>query len=240
VVEERLIGQEVSILALVDGRNLFLLDPSQDHKPIGEGDTGPNTGGMGVYCPTPLVDDPLLTLIQREVLVRAVDALKRDGIDFRGVLYAGLMLTAGGPKNLEFNVRFGDPETQPLMVRLRGDLMEAMLATCSGTLDQVDLRWDPRVCCCVVMASGGYPGPYEIGKPITGLDDAEADPDVTVFHAGTKLDKAGRVVTDGGRVLAVCALADTLKEAQAKANAACDRIHFDGAQFRRDIGSRVM
>ncbi|MEM6458281.1 MAG: phosphoribosylamine--glycine ligase [Planctomycetota bacterium] len=240
VVEERLIGQEVSILALVDGRNLFLLDPSQDHKPIGEGDTGPNTGGMGVYCPTPLVDDKLLTLIQREVLVRAVDALKRDGTDFRGVLYAGLMLTAGGPKNLEFNVRFGDPETQPLMVRLRGDLMEAMLATCTGTLDQVDLRWDPRVCCCVVMASGGYPGPYEKGKPITGIDAAEADPDVTVFHAGTMLDKAGRVVTDGGRVLAVCALADTLKEAQTKANAACEKIHFEGAQFRRDIGSRVM
>ncbi|MEM8739595.1 MAG: phosphoribosylamine--glycine ligase [Planctomycetota bacterium] len=240
LVEERLVGQEVSILALVDGRNLFLLDPSQDHKQAHEGDTGPNTGGMGVYCPTPLVTEEQLTVIQREVLVPAVDALKRDGIDFRGVLYAGLMLTAGGPKTLEFNTRFGDPETQPLMMRLKGDLMEAMLAVCTGQLDQADLRWDPRVCCCVVMASGGYPGKYEKGKPITGIDDAESDPDVKVFHAGTKLTRDGTLVTDGGRVLAVCALADTLKEAQTKANAACDKIKFEGAQFRRDIGFRVM
>ena len=240
LVEERLVGQEVSILALVDGRNLFLLDPSQDHKQAHEGDTGPNTGGMGVYCPTPLVDDELLTTIQREVLVPAVDAMKRDEVDFKGVLYAGLMLTAGGPKTLEFNTRFGDPETQPLMVRLRGDLMAAMIACCEGTLEHVDLSWDPRVCCCVVMASGGYPGPYEKGKPITGIDDAEADPDVQVFHAGTKLDKSGTLVTDGGRVLAVCGLANTLKEAQAKANAACGQIKFEGAQFRRDIGFRVM
>lgn len=240
VIEERLVGQEVSILALVDGRNLFLLDPSQDHKQAHEGDTGPNTGGMGVYCPTPLLTDELLSTIQREVLVPAVDAMKRDDIDFKGVLYAGLMLTAGGPKTLEFNTRFGDPETQPLIMRLKGDLMHAMLATATGQLDQVDLSWDPRVCCCVVMASGGYPGKYENGMPITGIDDAEADPDVKVFHAGTKLDKAGTLVTAGGRVLGVCALADTLKEAQAKANAACDKIKFDGAFFRRDIGFRVM
>ncbi len=240
LVEERLVGQEVSILALVDGRNIYLLDPSQDHKQVGEGDTGPNTGGMGVYCPTPLVTEDLLTVIQREVLVAAVDAMNRDGIDFKGVLYAGLMLTAGGPKTLEFNTRFGDPETQPLMMRLQGDLMAALLATATGHLDQVDLRWDPRVCCCVVMASGGYPGKYEKNKPITGIDAAEADPDVKVFHAGTKLTRDGTLVTDGGRVLAVCALAKTLKEAQAKANAACDKIHFQGAHFRRDIGSRVM
>ncbi|MEL7087154.1 MAG: phosphoribosylamine--glycine ligase, partial [Planctomycetota bacterium] len=182
LVEERLVGQEVSILALVDGRNLFLLDPSQDHKQAHEGDTGPNTGGMGVYCPTPLVDDALLTTIQREVLVPAVDAMKRDDVDFKGVLYAGLMLTAGGPKTLEFNTRFGDPETQPLMMRMRGDLVAAMIACCEGTLEHADLSWDPRVCCCVVMASGGYPGHYEKGKPITGIDDAEADPDVKVFH----------------------------------------------------------
>jgi phosphoribosylamine--glycine ligase len=240
LVEERLVGQEVSILALVDGRNLFLLDPSQDHKQAHEGDTGPNTGGMGVYCPTPLVTEELLTTIQREVLVPAVDALKRDGVDFKGVLYAGLMLTAGGPKTLEFNTRFGDPETQPLLMRLRGDLLEAMIATCTGTLDRVDLRWDPRVCCCVVMASGGYPGKYQKGKPITGIDAAEADPDVKVFHAGTKRTRDGVLVTDGGRVLAVCALADTLAEARAKANAACEQIKFEGAFFRRDIGFRVM
>ena len=240
LVEERLVGQEVSVLALVDGRNIYLLDPSQDHKQAHEGDTGPNTGGMGVYCPTPLMTDALLTTVQREVLVAAVDALRREGIDFRGVLYAGLMLTAGGPKTLEFNVRFGDPETQPLMMRLRGDLMQAMLATATGHLDQVDLRWDPRVCCCVVMASGGYPGKYEKGQPITGIDQAEADPDVRVFHAGTRLTRDRTLVTDGGRVLGVCALADTLQEAQAKANAACDKIHFEGAHFRRDIGFRVM
>ncbi len=240
LVEERLVGQEVSILALVDGRNLFLLDPSQDHKQAHEGDTGPNTGGMGVYCPTPLITEELLTTIQREILVPAVDAMRRDGIEFKGVLYAGLMLTAGGPKTLEFNTRFGDPETQPLMMRLKGDLMHAMLATATGKLDEVDLSWDPRVCCCVVMASGGYPGPYEKGQPITGIDDAEADPDVQVFHAGTKLTRDGTLVTDGGRVLGVCALADTLKEAQTKANAACDKIKFAGAQFRRDIGFRVM
>ena len=240
VVEERLVGQEVSILALVDGRNIYVLDPSQDHKQAHEGDTGPNTGGMGVYCPTPLMDDAQLSLIQREVLVPAVDAMRRDDVDFKGVLYAGLMLTAGGPKTLEFNTRFGDPETQPLMMRLKGDLMKAMIATCNGTLDQVDLSWDPRVCCCVVMASGGYPGKYEKGLPIRGIEDAEADADVKVFHAGTKINRDGVLVTDGGRVLAVCALADTLKEAQAKANAACEKIHFKGAFFRRDIGFRVM
>lgn len=240
LVEERLVGQEVSILALVDGRNLFLLDPSQDHKQAHEGDTGPNTGGMGVYCPTPLVTDELLTTIQREVLVPAVDAMKRDDVDFKGVLYAGLMLTAGGPKTLEFNTRFGDPETQPLMMRMRGDLVAAMIACCDGTLEHADLSWDPRVCCCVVMASGGYPGKYEKGKPITGIDDAEADPDIKVFHAGTKLTRDGVLVTNGGRVLAVCALADTLKAAQTKANAACDKIRFAGSQFRRDIGYRVL
>ncbi len=240
LVEERLVGQEISILALVDGRNLFLLDPSQDHKQAHEGDTGPNTGGMGVYCPTPLVTDEMLTVIQREVLVPAVDAMKRDGIEFKGVLFAGLMLTAGGPKTLEFNTRFGDPETQPLMMRLRGDLLEAMLAVCDGTLDQADLHWDQRVCCCVVMASGGYPGKYQTGKPITGIADAERDGNVKVFHAGTKLTRDGTLVTDGGRVLAVCALADTLKEAQARANAACEKIHFEGAHYRRDIGFRVM
>ncbi len=240
VVEERLVGQEVSILALVDGRNLFLLDPSQDHKQAGEGDTGPNTGGMGVYCPTPLVDDKLISIIQREVLVPAVDAMKRSDINFKGVLYAGLMLTAGGPKTLEFNTRFGDPETQPLMMRMKGDLLEALVAACEGRLDGANLSWDPRVCCCVVMASGGYPGKYDTGKPIRGIEDAKSDPDVEVFHAGTTFNKANELVTSGGRVLAVCALADTLKEAQAKANAACAKIAFEGAWFRRDIGSRVM
>jgi len=240
LIEERLIGQEVSILALVDGRNIYVLDPSQDHKQVHEGDTGPNTGGMGAYCPTPLVDDEMMRTIQAEVLVPTVDALRRDEIDYRGVLYAGLFLTAGGPKVIEYNVRFGDPECQPLMLRLKGDLLEVLIATCEGRLDEVELDWDRRVCCCVVMASGGYPGDYEKGFEITGIADAEADGDVKVFHAGTKKTRDGQLVTAGGRVLSVCALADTLQEAQAKANAACDKIHFTGAAFRRDIGSRVM
>jgi phosphoribosylamine---glycine ligase len=240
IVEERLVGQEVSILALVDSRNIFILDPTQDHKQVGEGDTGPNTGGMGAYCPTPLVNDELMATIQREVLVPTVDALRRDGVEFKGVLYAGLMLTAGGPKVLEFNTRFGDPECQPLMMRLKGDLINIMIATCEGRLDEVDLSWDPRCCCCVVLASGGYPGDYETGKPITGIEDAEQDPDIKVFHAGTALKKDDGLVTSGGRVLSVCAMGSSLKEAQQKANSACEKIHFQGAFSREDIGCRVM
>jgi len=240
IIEERLVGQEVSILALVDGRNIFILDPTQDHKQAGEGDTGPNTGGMGAYCPTPLVNDDLMATIQREVLVPTVDALRRDGVEFKGVLYAGLMLTAGGPKVLEFNTRLGDPECQPLMMRLKGDLINIMIATCQGRLDEADLSWDTRCCCCVVLASGGYPGNYETGKPITGIEDAESDPDVKVFHAGTTLNKDGGLVTSGGRVLGVCAMGKNLKEAQNKANAACEKIHFEGAFSRSDIGYRVM
>ncbi len=240
LIEERLNGQEVSILALVDGRTIYVLDPSQDHKQVHAGDTGPNTGGMGAYCPTPLVDDAMMHTIEAQVLVPTVDALRRHEIDFKGVLYAGLFLTAGGPKVLEYNVRFGDPECQPLMMRLKGDLIDIMIATCEGRLDEVEMDWDPRVCCCVVMASGGYPGEYATGLEITGIADAEEDKDVKVFHAGTKKNKDGKLVTAGGRVLNVCALADTLAEAQAKANAACDKIRFAGAHFRRDIGSRVM
>lgn len=239
VIEECLIGQEVSILALVDGRNIFVLDPAQDHKQVGEGDTGLNTGGMGAYTPTPLIDDNLMTMVQREVLVPIVDALRRDDVEFKGVLYAGLMLTAGGPKVLEFNTRFGDPETQPLMMRLKGDLLETMLAVADGTLDKVNLSWDERCCCCVVLASGGYPGPYKKGLPITGIEAAEKDPDVKVFHAGTAI-KGSDVVTNGGRVLNVCAMGKDLKEAQQKANAACEKIHFEGAFYRKDIGFRVM
>ncbi|MEM1211023.1 MAG: phosphoribosylamine--glycine ligase [Planctomycetota bacterium] len=241
VIEERLIGQEVSVLALVDGRNIYVLDPSQDHKPVGEGDTGLNTGGMGVYCPTPAATDALMDTVFAEVLVPTVDALKREGIDFKGVLYAGLMLTAGGPKVLEFNTRFGDPETQALMVRMTGDLLDAMIKTCTGQLDEADLAFPQNThSVSVVMASGGYPGDYQKGLPITGIEDAESDPDVKVFHAGTKLDKSGQVVTAGGRVLNVTATAPTLKEAQAKANAACEKIEFEGAFFRRDIGFRAL
>jgi phosphoribosylamine---glycine ligase len=243
VIEERLVGQEVSVLALVDGRNIFILDTTQDHKQVGEGDKGPNTGGMGAYCPTPLMTEAVMAQVEREVLVRIVDVLRRDGVVYQGLLYAGLMLTAGGPKVIEFNCRFGDPETQALVVRLKGDLVEIMLATCQGRLDEVDLSWDPRSACCVVMASGGYPGDYKTGLPITGLDaqgQLPGAPDVTVFHAGTARNKDGELVTAGGRVLNVVALGKDLKDAQQRANAACALIQFEGAHFRRDIGSRVM
>src|SRR5690606_19404556 len=177
--------------------------------------------------------------IERDVLVPIVDAMRRDDIDYKGVLYAGLMLTAGGPKVLEFNCRFGDPETQPLMMRLKGDLIDIMIATCTGKLADVDLTWDERSCVCVVMASGGYPGAYESGKPITGIEEAGLDRDLKVFHAGTAI-RNGRLITAGGRVLSVCAMGKDLKEAQTKANAACAKIHFEGAHHRKDIGFRVM
>lgn len=240
IVEERLTGQEVSILALVDGRNIFVLDTSQDHKQVGEGDVGPNTGGMGAYTPTPLVDDELMDLIQRDILVPTVDALRRDDIDFKGVLYAGLMLTKGGPKVLEYNVRFGDPECQPLMVRMKGDLLQTMLHIIDGRADKIDISWDQRVACCVVMCSEGYPGSYPKGVEITGIEDANAMDDIVVFHAGTTKDKDDKVVTNGGRVLNVVALGKDLAEARDKANAACEKINFAGGFYRKDIGDRVL
>lgn len=240
IIEERLNGQEVSILALVDGRNIYVLEPSQDHKQVGEGDKGPNTGGMGAYTPTPIVDDAMMSKIESEVLVPIVDALNRSDVNYHGVLYAGLMLTPGGPKVLEFNCRFGDPECQPLMVRMKGDLLAVINAVIDGTLDQVQIDWDRRVACCVVMCSGGYPGTYQTGLPITGIAEAESMDGVTVFHAGTKLNAEGQPVTAGGRVLNVVALGNDLTEARDKANAACQKIHFDGAFYRKDIGHRVM
>ncbi len=239
VIEELLSGPEVSILAFVSGQSIYIMEPSQDHKPVDDGDTGPMTGGMGAYTPTPVVTDAMIRQIQRDILVPTVDGLVRDGIDYRGVLYAGLMLTPNGPKVLEFNCRFGDPETQPLMMRLQSDLLEAMLAVADGTLDEIDLRWDPRPAICVVAASKGYPGKYPKGLPIDGLPDADAIPDVKVFHSGTVLDR-GRVVTDGGRVLSVCALGDDIADARERAYGAMGKIHFDGMHFRTDIAHQAL
>lgn len=246
LIEERLHGPEASVLALVDGATLWVLDPCQDHKRLGEGDVGPNTGGMGAYCPAPVLDADALAAVQRQVLVPAVNGLARDGIVYRGVLYAGLMLTPAGPKVLEFNCRFGDPECQTLMPRLVGDLVEILWATAGGELDATSLSFDPRTCCCVVMASGGYPGPYRKGVAIEGLDEAGQlvnrsellgpEEELIVFHAGTRRDPNGKLVTNGGRVLGVTALAADLPRARAIANAACGRIRFDGAVWRRDIG----
>ncbi|MGI9014522.1 MAG: phosphoribosylamine--glycine ligase [Phycisphaerales bacterium] len=240
VIEEKLSGQEVSVMALTDGRSLWMLDPCQDHKQLGEGDTGPNTGGMGAYSPTPVADEQMLANVEREVFVAALDGLKRQGIDYRGVLYAGLMLTHAGPRVLEFNCRFGDPECQVLMVRLQSDLIELLWATCTRGLSDVDVVFDERVACTVVMCSEGYPGTYETGKVITGIDEAAAMDDVVVFHSGTAMDEAGNVITHGGRVLSVTALGADLQSARDLANRACELIHFEGAVFRRDIGNRVL
>ncbi|MFO0895063.1 MAG: phosphoribosylamine--glycine ligase [Phycisphaerales bacterium] len=244
VIEERLEGQELSVLALVDGSTIWVLDPAQDHKRVGEGDTGPNTGGMGAYCPTPLATPELLDLVQRDILVPTVDALRLEGCAFRGVLYAGLMLTPGGPKVLEFNARFGDPETQTLMARLRGDLLEILWRTATGELDGAELSFDPRTACCVSVCAQGYPGTPRSGDRIEGLEDAVAaagpGEEVVLFHAGTARDANGALVTRGGRVLGVTALAADLAAAQALANRAASLVRFEGAFFRRDIGSRVL
>ena len=240
VVEELLEGPEVSVLALCDGQTFWILDPAQDHKRVGEGDTGPNTGGMGAFSPTPKATTELLNIVQRDVLVPTIDALKRMEIPFRGVLYAGMMLTPAGPKVLEFNTRFGDPETQPIMARLKGDLVELCWATATGQLAEVDLSFDPRAACCVVVCAKGYPGSYAKGLEITGLEAAKAierqpDEDVVIFHAGTTR-KDGKLVTNGGRVLGVTALAGTASRASELARQAAALIQFEGAFFRRDIG----
>ncbi len=239
VVEDKLLGEETSILAFVDGRSIYVMESSQDHKPIGDGDTGPNTGGMGAYSPAPIVTDAMMDRITREILVPAVDAMNRNGTPYRGVLYAGLMMTSGGPRVLEFNARFGDPETQPILMRLQSDLLEVCLAVCNGTLEDVTLRWDPRPSVCVVMASGGYPGEYHKGKVITGLKEAAQLEDVMVFHAGTKL-RDGNVVTSGGRVLGVTAIGETIAAAKTRAYEAVDRIQFEGAYCRRDIADKAI
>jgi phosphoribosylamine--glycine ligase len=239
IVEDRLLGEEASILAFVDGRNIYVMESSQDHKPIGDGDTGPNTGGMGAYSPAPVVTEDLMNMITREILVPVVDGMNRNGTPYKGVLYAGLMITAGGPRVLEFNVRFGDPETQPILMRLKSDLLKVLLAVCEGKLDKVDLRWDPRPAVCVVMASGGYPGDYQKGKKISGLAEAGQIEDVVVFHAGTKGEN-GDIVTNGGRVLGVTALGRTIGNAKAKAYEAVGKIKFDGAYYRRDIADKAL
>jgi phosphoribosylamine--glycine ligase len=240
VIEERLDGQEASVLAITDGQTIVTLQPAQDHKAAFDGDTGPNTGGMGAYCPAPLVDDQMLHWIEEHVLVPTVHAMKRARRPFRGVLYAGLMITKQGPKVLEFNVRFGDPESQPLLMRLRSDLLDVLEATVEGRLDQIGpLDWDPRPAVCVVMASQGYPAEYAKGDPIRGLGDADLLPDVKVFHAGTAMAN-GHVVTAGGRVLNVTALGDSIAKAKLNAYRAVKCIRWPGAWCRKDISDKAM
>jgi len=241
IVEKRLEGQELSILALVSGHTIIPLEPTQDHKRALDGDQGPNTGGMGAYCPAPVATPELLHLIDRDVLVPTVHEMKHRRTAFRGVLYAGLMITPQGPRVLEYNCRLGDPETQPLLMRLKTDLLDLLDAVVDNRLEQFEgkLEWDPRPAVCVVLASGGYPGPFERGMVIEGLAEAEKLPDVKVFHAGTRLHN-GRILTDGGRVLNVTALGDTLADAKKRAYEAVGRIRFAKMHYRTDIADRAL
>ncbi len=237
VIQEFLEGMEISLHALCDGRTAKLFPTSQDHKRALDGDLGRNTGGMGTYSPTPFLSDAQLADVARAILEPFMRGCMAEGIDYRGILYPGVMLTKAGPKVLEFNARFGDPETQVYLTRLENDLVELLDASANGTLDKLELRWSPLASVCVVMASGGYPGNYAKGKVITGIDAANALPHTKVFHAGTAL-KDGQIVTSGGRVLGVTALGKDLKAAQAAAYAAVEKISFEGAQFRRDIAAK--
>ena len=239
VVEECLVGQEASILAIVDGSTIVPVEPAQDHKAAYDDDKGPNTGGMGAYSPTPLITPELLDEIIEKVLVPTVHTMKREGRPFRGILYAGLMITSQGPKVLEFNVRFGDPEAQPVLMRLKTDLAEILLAAAEGKLKKLaPLEWDPRPSVCVVMAAEGYPGPYKKGHPIRGLEEAAKISDVKVFHAGTA-QMGDQVVTDGGRVLGVTALGNTIADAKLRAYQAVKCIRWEGAWCRKDISDKA-
>jgi phosphoribosylamine--glycine ligase len=242
IIEKRLEGEELSVLAVVSGRTIVPLQPTQDHKAVFDNDEGPNTGGMGAYCPAPAGTPELMAQVEESILVPTVHAMKRSRHAFRGVLYAGLMLTNQGPRVLEFNCRFGDPETQALLVRLRTDLLDLLEAAVEDRLDEFPegrLEWDPRPSVSVVMASGGYPGTFQKGKVITGLAQAAKLPDVKVFHAGTRREK-DLVLTDGGRVLAVTVLGETLAEAKRNAYEAAAKIHFQGAHYRKDIADKAL
>jgi phosphoribosylamine--glycine ligase len=237
VVEDCLAGEEASILAVTDGRTLLTLPASQDHKPVFDGDEGPNTGGMGAYAPAPVVEGPLVETIERKILVPTIHAVGGGKSPFCGVLYAGLMITKTGPKVLEYNVRFGDPETQPLLSLLETDLVEIMLAAVDGELDRIDLAVNPGFAVCVVLASGGYPGRYKKDLEISGIDDADALEGVKVFHAGTA-ERGGRILTKGGRVLGVTARGATLAEARERAYEGAEKIRFEGVHYRKDIAAK--
>lgn len=239
VVEECLTGPECSLLAFTDGKTVLPMATAQDHKRALEGDKGPNTGGMGVYSPVPIVTEDELSAM-KQVMLNTVAELAAEGIDYRGCLYGGFMLTNDGPKVLEFNARFGDPETQVILPRLKNDLVEVMLACAERRLDEVELAWRDEWAVAVVLTSAGYPGSYEKGKVITGIEDAEAMEDVTVYHAGTAVREDGELVTSGGRVLAVTALGDTFEAARDLAYEACEKIDFEGKTLRRDIGLRAL
>ncbi|MDD5347730.1 MAG: phosphoribosylamine--glycine ligase [Candidatus Omnitrophica bacterium] len=243
IVEECLQGQEASILVFTDSKEVIPLVSSQDHKRVFDNDKGPNTGGMGAYSPAPVVTRGLFQEILEKVIYRTIDGLLKEGITYKGVLYAGIMITKDGPKTLEFNVRFGDPETQAILPRMKSDLLEVMLAASNQTLSKViragGIRWDNRACACVVCAAGGYPGEYDKGLIITGLEEAAKIKDTVVFHAGT-VKAQDKYLTNGGRVLGVTGLGRAIKDSVGKAYEAVGKIHFDGMHYRRDIGAKAI
>jgi len=239
VIEECLVGEEASILAFVDGKNFQIMVPSQDHKAIYDGDKGPNTGGMGTYSPAPIITSSMLDEIANKIIRPMVDGMAKEGAPYKGVLYSGLMITKDGPKVIEFNCRFGDPETQVVLPRLGSDLLEPLLASIDGSLDQITLNWKQEAAVCVVLAADGYPGDYEKGKEIKGLENFKDSQEEMVFHAGTKLED-GIVKTNGGRVLGITALGKDIKEAIKKAYNAVKKIEFEGMYYRKDIGKKAL
>lgn len=239
LVEEYLEGEEASVLAFCDGRNVIPLESAQDHKRAYDDDQGPNTGGMGAYSPAPVITEDLSTRIYDEILVPTVRGMEKEGCPYKGILYAGLMITEDGPKVIEYNCRFGDPEAQVVIPRLVTDIMRPILACMEGSLDRINLRWSRNAAVCVVMASGGYPGSYEKGKQIVGINKAEDMEGVIVFHAGTGNDNDGNLVTGGGRVLGVTAMDDTISDTIKKAYKAVKKIRFEDVHYRKDIGKKA-
>ncbi len=239
IIEEFLEGEEASFIVVVDGKNILALATSQDHKRIGEGDTGANTGGMGAYSPAPVIDDAVYSRVMADIIAPTVEGMRREGNTYRGFLYAGLMIDKlGYPRVVEYNCRLGDPETQPILMRLQSDLLELCLATLNGSLNEISAQWDPRHAIGVIMASKGYPSEYKKGFPISGLD-IELGKDTKIFHSGTDF-RDGNIISSGGRVLCITSLGDSIIESRERCYSQLDRVTFNGAIFRRDIGWRAL
>lgn len=239
LIEEYLYGEEASILAFSDGKNVIPLESAQDHKRAYDNDQGPNTGGMGAYSPAPVISDDIASRVQDEILIPTIKGMAAEGIPYKGILYAGLMITEEGPKVIEFNCRFGDPEAQAVIPRMATDFIKPIIASCDGTLDKIKFRWSKNRCVCVVMASGGYPGKYQKGKKISGLEKLSGMENVQTFHAGTRMDDQGNVVTSGGRVLGICGMGPTIKESIKLTYQAARKVDFEGAFYRKDIGKKA-
>jgi phosphoribosylamine--glycine ligase len=239
LIEEYLYGEEASILAFSDGKQVLPLESAQDHKRIFDDDKGPNTGGRGAYSPAPVISDDIASRVYDEILVPTIKGMAAEGLPYKGILYAGLMITEEGPKVIEYNCRFGDPEAQAVIPRMATDFIRPLLASCDGTLDKVKFRWSKNSCLCVVLASGGYPGSYEKGKEIKGLDMISDLENIFIFHAGTRMDEDGKVITSGGRVLGICGMGPTIKESIKLTYQAVKKVKFDDHFYRKDIGKKA-